>query len=118
MAEAHPGYTVGNDTRLRLLLGIFEATAIRRPPTHRELQNRTGISNGSITHHLPLLAKELLIEFDTGARNARITPAGLAKLAQAGLIEPIASEPVYALTAKGLRLLEIAPPIEDEPRSC
>lgn len=121
MALAHRGYAVANDTRLRILLGVFEATLQRRPPTLQELTERTGVSNGSISHHAPLLEKDGLLETSTGKRGLIVTPAGVLKLSRSGLIEKVAVEPVYALTPKGLKLLEIAAQARDaapdEPES-
>lgn len=109
MALAHAGYAIGNDARLRILLAVFEATNDGRPPTRAELAERTGLPNGSISHHIPRLVKGELLETLGGTRALRLAKKGIHALAHEGLIEPVAHEPVYGLTAKGTKLLETAP---------
>jgi predicted transcriptional regulator len=73
------------------------------------LQSRTNLTSGSVDHHLRSLIQAELLERSQGTRNIRLTKTGIHALSHAGLIEAIAHEPVYALTAKGLHLLEVAP---------
>jgi predicted transcriptional regulator len=112
MAEAHAGYAVGNDARLRILIGIFELAAQGRPPTRAELRRRTGLTSGSIDHHIARLVKAGLLEHFIGNRNVRLTKDGIRTLSHAGLIESVARQTVYAITPKGFKLLEIAPAVE------
>lgn len=112
MALAHRGYAVGNDARLRILLGVFDAIQGGRPPSQGELVRRTGLPSGSLNHHIPRLVGSGLLERIGGARGTRLTKNGIHALAHEGLIEPVAQEPVYALTTKGTKLLESAPATE------
>jgi SOS-response transcriptional repressor LexA len=115
MAEAHPGYAVGDDARLRILLSIFEATKQGTSPSRAEIARRTGFAAGAIHHHIGLLNRTELLERSTGARNLRLTQAGLRALGHADLIEIVDQAPVWDFTAKGLRLLETKSRFEKTP---
>ncbi|HWE64832.1 MAG TPA: hypothetical protein VHB98_24220 [Chloroflexota bacterium] len=109
MAVAHRGYSTADDTRLRILLGVFDAAHHGMPPSRAELRQRTGLANGSLAHHIPRLATQGLLALRTGHRRLILTQDGLAALAAAGLIAPVAPAPAYTLTTRGLEFLERAP---------
>lgn len=116
MAGAHRGYAIADDTRLRILLGVFEATQDGVAPSRRELRETTGLSNGSLSHHIPLLVTDGLLLRRDGARGLSVTTAGHTALIAADLIAVISQHPVFGITTKGVQLLERRPEHAGEPR--
>jgi DNA-binding transcriptional ArsR family regulator len=106
MALAHVGYGPADDTRLRILLAIFETSVPGGHATFHELRERAGIGYGTLTHHLPGLQEAGYIERGQGARTLRLTRLGVSLLRGSDLIEQVALVPLYAISARGLELLE------------
>ena len=110
MSDAHVGYRPLEDTRLRVLLGVFEATLTGIPPTYADLREHTGLSNGSLSHHIPRLVADGLLAHRPGSyRGLIITTAGVRLLWDNELIGEVGRRPVYAVTTQGLEMLERAP---------
>jgi hypothetical protein len=108
-AMAHRGYTTADDIHHRILLGVFDAAHQDLPPSAAELRQRTGLARACLAQHIPLLAAHGLLAYRAGRRRLVVTRTGLELLAMAGLIAPLARVPSYALTTRGVELLERAP---------
>ena len=107
MAQAHPGYPTITDTRLRLLVGVFDVTAADRSATIAELRECTSLRRDTLVDLLFVLQNGGLVS--AGEEPTCLTKDGMHVLRHAGLIE-LDGAGHYALSCRGLQVLEQAPP--------
>jgi hypothetical protein len=109
MADAHTGSPNRASQRLRVLISLCELEQAGTPATYRLVQDRLGMSTGSIVHHIKQLRAEGLLA-DTDTTGAlELTALAFSRLIADNWLTPARPVVAYELSTAAIEVLEVAP---------
>jgi len=115
MAFAHTGSQPKASQQLRVLLSLCELEQEGTPVTYRLVQDRLGMSTGSLTYHVKQLRTEGLLTESDAVGTLELTQAAFAKLIADGWLTQTRPVVAYELSTTAVEVLELAAPGDDEP---